>query len=81
MMDYYDLVLGLIPLSVAGIAVLLVGIGIELFVAVSAGSLFAAFLIGHAMFVRTPGSASAGSTTPQSTDSYRSDRTHTNTAD
>lgn len=54
MMDYYDLVLGLIPLSVVAVAGALFGIGIDLPLAVSTGSLVAAGLIGHAMFVRAP---------------------------
>lgn len=53
-MDYYDAVLGLIPLSVGGISVALLWIGISMSLAVSAGALVAAGLIGHAMFVRTP---------------------------
>jgi hypothetical protein len=61
MLDYYDMVLGLIPLSVAGIAGTLLGFGAGLPLAVSVGALFAAGVIGHAMFVRAPVGGSAGS--------------------
>jgi hypothetical protein len=54
MMDYYDAVLGLIPLSVGGVSVALLWAGITMSLAVSAGALVAAGLVGHAMFVRTP---------------------------
>jgi hypothetical protein len=54
MMDYYDLVLGLIPLTAAGTAVTLAGVGVGFPVAVSVGALLSVGLIGHAMFVRAP---------------------------
>jgi len=54
-MDYYDAVLGLIPLSVGGISVALLWVGLTMSLAFSTGALIAAGLIGHAMFVRTPG--------------------------
>lgn len=53
-MRYYDIVLGLIPVVLAGITATLLLAGLELTVAVPAGSLAAIGLIGHAMFVRTP---------------------------
>jgi hypothetical protein len=55
MAGYYDLVLGAIPLAAAGIATALFLGGIVLTTAISLGCLFAAGLVGHAMFVRTPG--------------------------
>lgn len=54
MTGYYDMVLGLIPLALAGISGALVQIGVELTTAIPLASLVAVFLIGHAMFVRTP---------------------------
>lgn len=54
MTGYYDIVLGLIPVALAGISAALVIAGLELTVAVPAASLVAVGLIGHAMFVRTP---------------------------
>jgi len=53
-MNYYDLVLGLIPFGVATIASALFVFGVALTAAVAIGSVFAAGLIGHAMFVRAP---------------------------
>jgi hypothetical protein len=54
MTGYYDLVLGLIPLSLAGTTSALLGVGVELTTAVQIGSLIAVALIGHALFVNGP---------------------------
>lgn len=59
--NYYDLVLGLIPLSVVGVSGVLLGFGAGVPFAVSVGALFGAGLIGHAMFVRAPVGGSGGS--------------------
>jgi len=56
---YYDLVLGLIPLVMAGVSGTLVVAGLALTVAIPIAGLFALGLIGHAMFVRAPVSAPA----------------------
>lgn len=53
-MDYYDLVLVLIPLTVGGIAGLLVAAGLAVTTAVPVGAVLAIPLLGHAMFVRAP---------------------------
>ena len=53
-MNYYDLVLGLIPFGLASIASALFVFGVALTAAVAIASVFAAGLIGHAMFVRAP---------------------------
>lgn len=53
-MDYYDLVLVLIPLTVGGIAGLLVAAGLAVPTAVPVGAVLAIPLLGHAMFVRAP---------------------------
>jgi len=55
MAGYYDLVLGAIPLAAASIAIALFLGGIVVTTAISLGCLVAAGLVGHAMFVRTPG--------------------------
>ncbi|WP_424019178.1 hypothetical protein ACOZ4N_06810 [Halorientalis pallida] len=71
MTGYYDYVLGLIPVSVAGISAALLGAGITLTVAVPVALLFAIGLIGHAMFVNgpvddvTPTRPAASQDTPQ----------------
>ncbi|WP_018258205.1 hypothetical protein [Halomicrobium katesii] len=54
MTGYYDLVLGLIPVALAGISGTLVIGGIPLTTAIPMASVVAVGLIGHAMFVRAP---------------------------
>ena len=54
MTGYYDVVLGLIPLALAGITGSLTFLGLSLTTAIPLASLVAVSLIGHAMFVRTP---------------------------
>ncbi|WP_436925807.1 hypothetical protein [Halosimplex amylolyticum] len=54
MTRYYDLVLGLIPLALGGIAALLTVFGFALTTAVPLASVVAVGLIGHAMFVNGP---------------------------
>lgn len=54
MTEYYDLVLGLIPLSLFGVGGGLYAVGIGRTGALIVGSLFAAGLIGHALFVNGP---------------------------
>lgn len=54
MTGYYDVVLGLIPLTLAGITGTLAFAGLGLTVAVTVGALVAVLVMGHAMFVRGP---------------------------
>lgn len=68
MASYYDLILGLIPLAMAGITGTLSVFGLQLTTAVSLASLVAVALVGHAMFVRTPVDAPASTTSFQSAD-------------
>jgi hypothetical protein len=53
-MKYYDAILGLIPVVLAGVAGGLLVIGFDLMVATSLAALGAITLIGHAMFVNGP---------------------------
>jgi len=53
-MNYYDLVLAAIPVTMVGLTGTLVLAGVPGEVALAAGSLLAAGCIGHAMFVRSP---------------------------
>jgi hypothetical protein len=71
---YYDLILGLIPLVMAGVSGSLVVAGLDLTVAIPLAGLIALALIGHAMFVRAPGSA-------PKTQALSNDSTEFNTAD
>ena len=54
MINYYDLVLGLIPLVFAGIASVLAVAGLTASMAAAGGALAVLPLVGHAMFVRAP---------------------------
>jgi len=62
-MNYYDLVLGLIPVVLGGVGALLVALGVALTTAVALASALSAGLIGHAMFVRAPVETETGETT------------------
>jgi hypothetical protein len=55
MAGYYDVVLGLIPLSLAGLTALFLTTGFSLSVAIPLASTAALGLMGHAMFVNAPG--------------------------
>lgn len=59
MIGYYDMILGLIPLSLLGVSGTLHGIGFETSIAVPLAALVAVVLVGHAMFVRAPIDVSA----------------------
>ncbi|MFC7165720.1 hypothetical protein [Halospeciosus flavus] len=54
MTDYYDHVLGLIPLALFGGSGALSVAGLELTTAVSVAGALAVLLVGHAMFVHGP---------------------------
>jgi len=54
MASYYDIVLGLIPTTFAGLAGALTVTGLELTLAVVVASIAVVLLVGHAMFVRAP---------------------------
>jgi len=53
-MNYYDLILGLIPLALLGLTALLTAAGLGLTAAVPLAGTVSVGMIGHAMFVRTP---------------------------
>lgn len=54
MIGYYDLVLGLVPLSLLGVTGGLYGIGVDLAIAVPLAAALAAGVIGHGLFVNAP---------------------------
>ncbi len=60
MAGYYDAVLGLIPLVLAGVSGALFVLGLDLTTAVPLASLPVVGLMGHAMFVRAPTDDAAG---------------------
>jgi len=65
MAEYYDYVLGLVPLALVGITALLHVIGVATLVAVPVGASVASLVVGHALFVNSPVDRSAG--TPDDT--------------
>ena len=65
MAHYYDFVLGLIPLALGGITALLAALGVSFTVAVPLAATVAVALIGHGLFVRSPGSRSTTRPAPQ----------------
>lgn len=54
MMGYYDVVLGLIPVSLLGITGVLAGVGFDLVLAVRLAAVVCAAITIHALFVRAP---------------------------
>lgn len=62
MPSYYDIVLALIPLTLIGATVVLLGVGMSTTAAVPIGASLSVLLIGHAMFVRAPVSQTSGPT-------------------
>lgn len=54
MTGYYDIVLGVIPLSLAGLTALLLTAGMSISVAVPLASVVAIGVMGHAMFINAP---------------------------
>ncbi|MDG5778288.1 hypothetical protein VB773_15115 [Haloarculaceae archaeon H-GB2-1] len=67
MAGYYDYVLGMIPIALAGITVLLAGFGFSLTTAVPLASVVSVALIGHAMFVSPPTDDDSAATTKSAT--------------
>jgi len=63
MAGYYDLILGLIPLSLVTVAGVLTVLGVSLTAAVPVAASIPVALIGHALFVNGPVDASQSSST------------------
>lgn len=64
MTSYYDLILGLIPLTLFGIAGTLTLLGLQLTLAVPVAATVSVALIGHALFVNEPADAPGTTTAP-----------------
>ena len=64
MAGYYDIVLGLIPLSLVGLTALFLTTGLSLSVAVPLASTAAIGLMCHAMFVNAPAVGTGGTDDP-----------------
>ncbi|MFB6256561.1 MAG: hypothetical protein ABEH58_07540 [Haloplanus sp.] len=54
MTDYYDRVLGFVPLALVGITGVLDTAGVDFPLAVFVGAAMASFAVGHALFVNSP---------------------------
>ncbi len=54
MTGYYDIILGLIPVSFVGLTALLLIAGMSLTVSIPLASLVTLGVIGHAMFINAP---------------------------
>ncbi|RMB18102.1 hypothetical protein ATH50_1549 [Haloplanus aerogenes] len=54
MIDYYDYVLGFVPLALVGITAVLSAIGVDTLLAVPVGATVAGLAVGHALFVNGP---------------------------
>jgi hypothetical protein len=54
MPEYYDYVLGFVPLALVGITAVLHAVGVDLLVAVPVGATTAGLAVGHALFVNGP---------------------------
>lgn len=54
MTEYYDLILGIIPVSLIGITAALTVVGLSITIAVPIAAIVSVLVIGHAMFVNTP---------------------------
>lgn len=66
MTGYYDIVLGLIPLSLAGLTAILLAAGMSLSLSVPLASVASLGLMGHAMFVNGPVTAqNSGQAAPE----------------
>jgi predicted CDP-diglyceride synthetase/phosphatidate cytidylyltransferase len=61
MTDYYDIVLALIPVSLAGLTALLVSLGMSVSVSIALASTVTLGLIAHAMFINGPTVTQTGS--------------------
>lgn len=55
MVEYYDIILGLIPVSLGGLTALFVTAGMSLVFSITIASIVTIGLMGHAMFINGPG--------------------------
>ncbi|WP_266081192.1 hypothetical protein [Haladaptatus caseinilyticus] len=69
MAGYYDVILGLIPLTLIGITGVVSVAGLSLTTAVLVGATVSILLIGHALFINGPVTPESKSATPLRTNS------------
>lgn len=65
MTGYYDIILGLIPLSLLGVSGALTVVGVEITLAVMVAAAIAVAFMGHALFVRSPTDQQPADRSPQ----------------
>ena len=73
MAEYYDIILGLIPVSLAGLTALFVAADMSVLLSISLASVATLGLMGHAMFVNAPGRSTGGANAGQSTEAPPND--------
>lgn len=73
MTEYYDIILGLIPVSLAGLTGLFVTAGMSVLLSLALASVATLGLMGHAMFVNAPGRSTGGANAGQSAETPRND--------
>lgn len=54
MVDYYDIILGTIPVALLGIPTTLYATGVNHITAITTGGVIAASIMAHALFINTP---------------------------
>jgi len=69
MTGYYDLILGLIPLSLLGITAAMSAVGVSMTAAVPLAAIVPVALIGHALFVNGPVDETSVATTQSASES------------
>jgi hypothetical protein len=74
MADYYDYVLGFVPLTLVGLTAVLSAVGVDLLVAVPVGASLAGLAVGHALFVNGPDGRRVGAVEESPVHSTAADR-------
>jgi len=67
MAGYYDIILGLIPVSLGGLTAVFVTAGMSFVFSIGIASIATLGLMGHAMFVNAPGHATGSTNAERST--------------
>jgi len=66
MPEYYDYVLGFVPLALVGLTGVLRVAGVDPLIAIPVGATAAAVAVGHALFVNGPGAVGVDESTARS---------------
>lgn len=79
MANYYDLILGIIPVTLLGTSTGLHAAGVSITTAVAIGGFTAAILVGHALFINGPTDTTTAAHTTGTGTASNTDTTHTHT--